>query len=478
MNHRPSVGVRKLAHVCLLLVLVGLSACGGAPATSVAPGASGVSATAGASTPSTITFQFFGDAEELAVYQKVAQRYMETHPGRTVTLNNVPSQGDHMTKLAAGFSAGNPPDVFLVNYRRYGQFVKNGVLDPLGPRLAQTGLREDQFYPIALDAFRANGQLQCIPQNISSPVVYYNKDLFAARGVEIPKAGWTWNDMVLTAQQMTADTNADGVLDFYGLGVEPELIRLAPFIWQNAGELVDDPDQPTKLMFDNERTREAIDFFLSLRTVYSVVPTEAESRAEDNETAFRNGKLAMVINSRRAVPNFRTITGFEWDVVPLPQRDAQSQPATVLHSDAFCMSVASKNKDAAWDWIQFASGPEGQRMAAELGRTVPSLKEVAESPAFLEPSRAPANSKAFLDVIPSIRVLPIVSTWPALENAVNQELELAFYANDEAAEAGGRVENEQPGRQRPLEPAARQIIDTAIRKALIAANEELAKANQ
>ena len=46
------------------------------------------------------------------------------------------------------------------------------------------------MYDLALDAFRdADGDLVCLPQNVSSLVVYYNRDLFEAAGVPLPRGG-------------------------------------------------------------------------------------------------------------------------------------------------------------------------------------------------------------------------------------------------------------------------------------------------
>ena len=73
------------------------------------------------------------------------------------------------------------------------------------------------------------------------------------------------------------------------------------------------------------------------------------------------------------------------------------EPASVLHSDAYCMTAASQEKDAAWTFLEFALGPEGQRIAAESGRTVPSLRSVAESDAFLDPEVDPAHSEVFVE---------------------------------------------------------------------------------
>ncbi len=371
-----------------------------------------------------ISFQVFGDPAELHVFQEVVAGFSKAHPGPTVNIIHVPNQGDHMSKISAAFAAGEPPDVFLINYRRFGQFAAKNVLEPAGPLLAKSStLKEDMYYPQVLEAFRYKGVLQCIPQNISSLAVYYNKDMFKAKNVPEPKADWTWNDFLNAALTLTQDTNGDGKTDIYGVSVEPQLIRLAPFIWQNGGEIVDNTEKPTTLTLKEGAAREAVQFFMDLRT-QGVVPTEAEAKAEDGETAFMNGRVAMILQSRAATPSFREIKGFQWDVVPLPMG---KQKATILHSDAYCIAAASKNKDLAWAFVEYAQGVEGQTIAAKLGRTVPSLKSVAESPAFLDPTQSPANSKMFLDVIPTVKLVPVLSTWPQIEGIVNEELEQALY---------------------------------------------------
>ncbi len=100
----------------------------------------GATRTPGAARPAAsgeITFQVFGDPAELAVFQAVVAGYKGVNPNVNVNLVHIPAQGDHLTKLATDFAAGNPADVFLINYRRYGQFAAQGVLEPLGDYLAR-----------------------------------------------------------------------------------------------------------------------------------------------------------------------------------------------------------------------------------------------------------------------------------------------------------------------------------------------------
>ncbi|MDQ3927546.1 MAG: sugar ABC transporter substrate-binding protein, partial [Chloroflexota bacterium] len=308
--------------------------------------------------------------------------------------------------------------------RRYGQFAAEGVIEPIGPLLAKSEtISEDMYYQEALNAFRYKGELMCLPQNVSNLVVYYNKDLNTKASIPFPAKNWTWADFVNAAQRLTS-TDAAGQ-KVYGAGIEPQIIRVAPFIWSNGGDIVDDPEKPTKLTLQEPLAREAIQAFMDLQLQYRVVPNEAEAKAEDIEARFMNGRLAMFFQSRAATPTLREITGFDWDVAPLPRF---KEPASILHSDAYCISEASQKKDIAWAFVEYAQGPDGQRRASELGRTVPSLKSIANSPAFLDATKKPASNQVFLDAVPTMRLVPILSTWPKIESTVNEQLERAFYA--------------------------------------------------
>ena len=311
------------------------------------------------------------------------------------------------------------------------------MLEPIEGRLqGSDAFDEDDFYPQAMDAFRFDGELVCLPQNISSLVVYYNRALFRQANVPEPKPGWAWNDMVERAIKLTRDTNGDGDIDQHGLGVEPSIIRIAPFVWSNGGEVVDDEEAPTRFTLDTPEATEAMDAFFALRREHLAIPSEQEVEAEDDETRFQNGREAMLLSSRRSTPAFRTITAFDWDVAPLPRHGEQ---AGILHSDAYCMTKASENKDAAWAFMEFALGPEGQRITARSGRTVPSLKAVAQSNDFLDPSLKPANSEVFLDTISAIRRVPTISTWPEIEDASGPILEQGLYRGLPAEEVAKQL---------------------------------------
>jgi multiple sugar transport system substrate-binding protein len=385
------------------------------------------------SQPAEVSFMVFGDAAEFAAYESLVEAFTTSQSDVTVTLTHIPSQGDYRARLATDFAAGTPPDVSLMNFRRIGAFVAADQLEPLGPYLNESDLiSPEAFYPVTLEAFTWDGELMCIPQNISSLVVYYNRDLFNAAGVPEPADDWTWDDFVETAKALTQDTDGDGTIDQYGLGVEASLFRLAPFVWQNSGELVDDLEFPTQLALTRVPAQEALNWFVALQTEHGVVPDRTAETSLDSESRFIEGTTAMYLNSRRGTPTYRESANFDWDIAPLPRG---AQEAGVLHSDAYCLSAGAADKDAAWRFIEFANSPEGQELVARSGRTVPSLMAVAESDAFLNPSVRPARSRVFLDTIDTLRLVPKISTWDEIESTASEEIERAFYGDITPEEA-------------------------------------------
>lgn len=153
----------------------------------------------------------------------------------------------------------------------------------------------------------------------------------------------------------------------------------------------------------------------------------------DDTQRFRSGQAAMLIQSRRVVAFLRDNALVPWDVAPLP---VGLMPANVSHSDGLGIFSGSSRKEGAWAFLEFAMGEEGQTILAESGRTVPSMKRVAESDAFLKGgtlastlgyTQSPRNASVYLDNIAISRPLPSTTTWPTAVWEMDRAFKRAFY---------------------------------------------------
>jgi multiple sugar transport system substrate-binding protein len=362
-----------------------------------------------------IVVQVEGEREEAVVYEALVDSFEEANPDVKVDLVAV-GDDDNLPKLTTAFAAGDPPDVFLINYRDYSQFVVRDAIEPLEDHLDEAGISLDEYYEPPVDAFTYNGTLECMPQNISSLVVYYNTDLFKQAKIGHPQT-WSWEEFRTDAIKLTHD-------DQRGLGIDPRIIRVAPFIWSAGGDLVDDVESPTHFTLDTPEARHALEYLVGLVRKDKVVPTEAEVSAQDLESRFAAGKVAMYLASRRNTPEFREVSGLNFDVAPLP---TDQERAGILHSDGYCIAAGSEETEAAARFIGYALGEEGQTVTSLAGRTVPSLEKVATSGAFLNPTESPSHNEVFLDVIPYIQRVPVVPTWAEIESLTDEFLTRLFY---------------------------------------------------
>jgi multiple sugar transport system substrate-binding protein len=212
------------------------------------------------------------------------------------------------------------------------------------------------------------------------------------------------------------------------------MIRIAPFVWSAGGEIVDDTEDPARFTLDTPAARRGLRDFLSLA---EVGPSATEVEAKGLEDRFIAGELGLFLSSRREVPSFRTIEGFEWDVAPLPIS------TSVLHTDGWCVARGER-ADAAWEFVAFATGEPGQRILARGGRTVPSLRPVAASPDFLAET-PPVSNRVFVDQLDAMRRLPTAAGWERVEEAANLALEQAFHGRLSLDAALERIARETDG---------------------------------
>jgi multiple sugar transport system substrate-binding protein len=166
------------------------------------------------------------------------------------------------------------------------------------------------------------------------------------------------------------------------------------------------------------------------------VPTEPEVLALSDEDRFMAGTTAMLLQSRRVVPTLREIDAFVWDVAPLPVGEGGRRHPPLRR----LLRRGGVGEPGGRPLLRPVGGrTRGQPIAAQSGRTVPSLVSVAESPSFLGPRggiatgtefdrfNPPASARVFTDTVADIRRTPSIATWTEVEEAFDTTLGRAFY---------------------------------------------------
>ncbi|MDY6877508.1 MAG: extracellular solute-binding protein [Chloroflexota bacterium] len=317
--------------------------------------------------PVTITFAF-PESQDQSLYQPIAAAFQESHPNITINLRPDPNNQwvrDESREVDAfvSWSASS--------------LVADGTplvlsLDPLLARTPELPL--DDFYPRSLDMFRWEGALWALPAEVDLQVLYYNKDLFDESKVAYPQAGWTWDDLLLTAQRLTTvEGDPWSYTGHYGLASNPTWWDYVPFVYQHGGEL---------FQFDDPLMEEAIQWYADLALVHGVMPRPEDVLYGNMYDMFQEEKAAMWIGSLGSRNGMAGSMGmgigapwnFDWGLVPLPGDQTE---ATLYGGRGYYITSRTAHVEEAWAWIQYLS-------SQPTGRALPARRSVAEASGFRE----------------------------------------------------------------------------------------------
>ena len=423
------------ARITVWICAAGLWAACAIPTPSLAtPQTSVSSSPGGAVAPGRIQLMVSGSGPVLQAYQALIDLYRQRHPERKVDLVGIPGEADFQKRLAADIASGRPADVIVESYTLVPGLAAHGLLAPVAADLAASqAFKLADFAAGTLGPLIINRQLQCVPLSASGLVVYYNRKLFQTAGVALPGNRWTRQDFLAAARSLTRDTDADGQIDQYGLGIAPTLTNLAPFILQLKGPLVDLAAWPSELALSTPMALTATTWLVAMQSQYHVVPPEQAEVAASSLQRFSDGSLAMLVDTRARVPDLRQISSLDWDVAPLPAENTST--SNILAEDGLCLASGSLNRAAAWQFIEFAASFEGQAALSRAGAIVPTLSVVAASPAFLDPAQRPAHSQVFLEARAHALALPKLENWSDIQAIVDEELGQAFYGHKNVTQA-------------------------------------------
>jgi raffinose/stachyose/melibiose transport system substrate-binding protein len=158
----------------------------------VASGCSGESAAPGAAgDTTTLTIWTWSNEARAAFEGGISGAFEKANPGIKLDVLVQPDK-DYQTLLTTGLSGSGGPDVAAI--RSYGvisSFADSGNLVPLNDivtdwsgfsKLAMTGASS-----------RSDGKIYAVPQGVQTAQVYYNKEIFAKHGLQVPT---TWADLL------------------------------------------------------------------------------------------------------------------------------------------------------------------------------------------------------------------------------------------------------------------------------------------
>jgi multiple sugar transport system substrate-binding protein len=235
-----------------------------------------------------------------------------------------------------------------------------GFLVPLNDFLKADGIDLNEKLPPAyIKGGTYEGTTYGIPTRGHPQLLLYRKDLFKKAGVDVPK---TWKELIAAAKAIKDKTGKDGIAMYYGKGNAAQNLFLWYAFLKGAGEdIFDDKMMPT---FNSPAGIEATQYYVDILLKHKVAsPGSKFFKEYEASQAVAQDNAAMVIvwwwhygvltNPEKAQEVVTKNMGF----APVPAWEGKGK-ATLALSMPVGISQASKNKEAAWEFLKWLTNPD------------------------------------------------------------------------------------------------------------------------
>lgn len=373
----------------------------------------------------------------------------EAQTGITLKVDSYQEQQMRQRLVTVMNSRSDEVDVFMSLPSREGmQFAKAGWYANLGDFLKTAVAKDYDFADLSPGMVKDatfDGQVMGVPLNVEGPVVYWRKDLFQKCGVAFPK---TLAELETVAGKLKACE--PGVTPFVSRGLKPALpFTFSVFLHNMGGQYMRDG----KSQLCSKEGQAALDSYARMLKSYGP-PGVVNYNFYQISSLYKEGRAAMAFESSNELRNVMDggARAKDTGIAVLPAGPGGSHPTVI--GWAMSVSAHSKNKEAAWYFLQWASSRAMQEKLALEG-VAPPRSSVANAPQF----------KAWVEQE------PVRAEWVAAVNELSRtgtsEVGYPIVANPASREPVGQAVTELILGQKPVAQAcadADKALDALIAK--------------
>lgn len=323
----------------------------------------------------TLTFSHWGgDDTYTGVYKERIKAFEKKNPNISIKVITVADNYD--TKLQTMMAGGKAPDVMEVAEDGM-QFASKNRFEDLTDKIKSSNIDTKKTWGSeSISQYTWQNKIFGLPDRSGPIILYYNKDLFDKAGVKYPTSDWTMEDYENALQKLTV--KKDGKTVQWGGASLDWMPTWGVFIKANGGDIIKNGKVAVNSSQNLETLKQYNDnyqkgYILDYKTLENVKNSSGDSY-------FSQGKVAMLETGFWDISTFSKTSGLNWDIATVQNG---KEKASWPFGSALTISKESKNKDAAWKFIEFMTGKDGQEILAKSLGDCPANLNVINSDSFI-----------------------------------------------------------------------------------------------
>lgn len=308
------------------------------------------------------TITAWARASDKTFMADVVDGFNQSQHDVTVKLTIVPDD-QFVQKFGSASSTGSGPDVAAIDSARIQYFASVGALADISDRVSSLSYAQD-LAPAQTQLARYDGKSYALPFSAEASVLFRNTSLFEKAGLPKDNAPRSYADVIHDADAVTdlgGDTHG---FTFAGAGGGANNFGITPFVWASGGSLLSSNGK--RASFDSSEVTDLLTMLKTLRTNGDLPPAAATDTGPNGAPQFLSGKVGMFTSGAFFVNQLlESHPDFDWDISLIPGKDGGTSSFT--GGDELAIPSGSKNQEAAWKFMQYATAKSGQTVLAKRG---------------------------------------------------------------------------------------------------------------
>ncbi|WP_319529740.1 ABC transporter substrate-binding protein [uncultured Cohaesibacter sp.] len=305
--------------------------------------------------------------------QELTDQYVKEHDDVTIDAIYAGSYTDALTKAMTAARGGKAPQLSVLLSTDMFTLIDQDLIEPFDDFVSEDEAKEwfGSFYPAFMLNSQTGGKTWGIPFQRSTPVMYWNKEIFKEAGLDPEHAPASWDELVEIGQKLTKKDDSGNVTQW---GLRIPLDGFPYWLFQGlstpAGAILANQDG-NETNFDDPKVVEALQFIVDMQQKHKIMEEGITAWAATPK-AFFEREAAMVWTTTGNLTNIRTNATFDFGVAFLPKKERFGAPTGggnfVLFKDA-----SEEQKKAAVDFVKWMSAPEqAAKWSIATGYVAPS----------------------------------------------------------------------------------------------------------
>ena len=311
-------------------------------------------------------------------------QFQESNPNIKINHSYTGDYYETQQKMLAAVAAGDPPDITQVMDASLPMINYNQALADLTPYIQGKKGSNPVDYSDFISGFMFitewKGGKYALPFNKSTPLMYFNRDIFSAAGINPPDPGFTWQELDSAAEKLTVRKGSD--VEVYGFEMPVSVWFWEGLMWGNGGQYVN--EAKTKSLVNAREGLEVTEWWVDMakRNIMKQPPGRRYNAWDAGRVDFTNNKAAMIFDSTGAMGGFEGLVNFGAAFLP-KGRKSYATP----YGGTF-ISILEKNPDnqkaAAWQFISWLTDTAQTSVWSQKTGYMPVRKSAIVSPDMTE----------------------------------------------------------------------------------------------